>query len=240
MRADRLVAALGRPVLVFAELDSTNRFARHGLQRGALDAGDVIVADVQTAGRGRLGRSWLAEPGQNLLFSLILAPKVPVAEAPRCVLHWAAAMAEALGCAVKWPNDLVDDQDQKLGGVLAELELGEEGRYHVILGVGLNVNQVDFPGLPGASSLRGLHGGAPLDREALLIRLVLALESADLHGDLRAYAARCRTLGKTVRVAGREGLATGLGPDGALLIDGIPVLTGDVELLSGDVAPTPG
>ena len=238
MRASHLTAALGRPVLVFAELDSTNRFARAALQRGALGPGDVVVAEGQTAGRGRLGRSWEAQPGQNLLFSVLLAPKVPVAAAPRCVLLWAAALAEVAGLSLKWPNDLVSDQDQKVGGLLAELEV-VDGAPYVVLGVGLNVNQREFAGLPGATSLARLRGGE-LDREALLIALVEALDRVDVAGSLDPWRARARTLGRRVRIGGVEGLATAIREDGALLVDGVPILTGDVELVAGDGAGAAG
>ncbi|MCB9779416.1 MAG: biotin--[acetyl-CoA-carboxylase] ligase [Alphaproteobacteria bacterium] len=232
--------ALGRPVLALDRVDSTNRIGRQ-LARAWLDAGGlgplpVVVADHQTAGRGRQGRSWQAEPGQNLLFTVLLAPDLPLARAPRAVLEWAAAMAEALDLGLKWPNDLVDDHDRKVAGVLAEHEPGARGdRVGVIvLGVGLNVRQRDFPGLPGATSL-ALLGRPELDRDALLHALVRAVDGVAVgtDGALDRWRTRSRTLGRRVRVAGREGLATGLRDDGALLVDGAPVLAGDVELVAG-------
>lgn len=231
-----------RPVTFLAETDSTNRVARAAAAAwpGPPTPGPLVVADHQTAGRGRLGRTWAAPPGQDLLFSLVLRPAIPAAEAPRAVLVWAAAMAEALGVFVKWPNDLVDAAGHKLGGVLAELELAPGPTptiAHIVLGVGVNVNTTDFPGLPGATSLARLRG-ARVDRASTLAALVAAIEAAPLTAadPLAPWRARSFTLGRRVRVNGREGLATGLRDDGALLVDGAPVLTGDVELLAPEPA----
>jgi BirA family biotin operon repressor/biotin-[acetyl-CoA-carboxylase] ligase len=207
-------------VVYCPETASTNRVAR------GKDVGTVVVADHQTAGRGRLGRTWLSEPGENLLVSLVLqAPEDP-ARAPRLCLLWAAAIAEAVGVRVKWPNDLVDGEGRKLGGLLAELD---DGR--IVLGIGLNVNQLAFPGVERATSLRELRG-APVDRLALLAEVLRAVRSVDYSEDLSRWCARTITLGRRVTVGGRTGLAEGVREDGALIVDGAPVLTGDVELLS--------
>lgn len=235
-----LTLSTRRPIEVLASCDSTNRIGRE-VARDLLRAGPlptalpVIVAEEQQAGRGRLGRSWQSQAGQNLLFSVLLAPVLPVARAPRVVLAWAAAMAEVVDCFVKWPNDLVDGRDRKLAGVLAEHEPGPQPDRVgcIVLGVGLNVNQARFPGLPGAASLAMLRG-CSVDRQALLVALLRALDAVDPSDPrlLDPWRARSRTLGRVVRVGQRQGVATGLRDDGALLIDGQPVLAGDVELLS--------
>ena len=218
----------GRPVLYLEQTDSTNRVARELAREGGLG---VVVADHQTAGRGRLGRSWASESGQNLLFSAILRPKLPATAAPRAVMIWAAAMAEALGVWVKWPNDLVDGSDLKLGGLLAELETQGDAVASVVLGVGLNVNQLEFPDLPAATSLARLRG-APQDRVEVLRTLIGAIDRADLSAEgLELWRSRSRTLGRRVQVGDVLGLATGIRADGALLIDGRPILAGDVSLL---------
>ena len=150
------------------------------------------------------------------------------------MLLWAAAMAEALDVHLKWPNDLVDADGRKLGGILAELEaVGEEVRF-VVLGVGLNINQAEFPPeLPLATSLRKLRGGAPQDRAALLGRLIQAVEAVDVQrADLGLWRARAQTLGRRVRVGELEGVAQDIREDGALIVDGRPILAGDVELIA--------
>lgn len=219
----------GYPVVYLPEVDSTNRVARELARTGWRG---LVVADHQTAGRGRLGRSWVSEPGQNLLFSAVLAPPPLAREAPRAVLLWAAALAEALELWLKWPNDLIDEGDHKVGGLLAELEAEGEQARAAVLGVGLNVNQLDFRGLPPASSLRAIRG-ARQDRVELLSRCAEALYNTnvcDVNG-LDRWRARSRTLGRRVRVGEIEGVATGLREDGALLVDGEPVLAGDVSLV---------
>lgn len=236
-----LQARTGRPTTVLDLCDSTNRLGRQAAL-GWMSAGQwgaalpLFVAEHQTAGRGRLDRRWESAPGQSLLFTLLLAPDLPLDRAPRAVLCWAAAMAEVLDVGLKWPNDLVDDQDRKLGGILAEHEPGPrpERVGILILGVGINVSQPGFPDLPQATSLALLRGEAP-DRQDLLARLVQAIDAVDLHAPdaLDRWRARSRTLGRRVRVAGREGVATGLRDDGALLVDGQPVLAGDVAFVEG-------
>lgn len=219
----------GRAVHFHPTADSTNRLARALAGEGKTDA--VVVADYQTAGRGRRGRTWEARPGENLLFSLVLTPAVPPQHAPRCVLIWAAAMAEVLGVWLKWPNDLVDEQGRKLGGILAEMESEGEQVRCVILGVGLNVNQARFEGLPMATSLAALRG-EPQDRAALLARLVEAIETADVvSGDLSRWRAVSHTLGRRVRIGSIEGIAEALREDGALIVAGQAVLAGDVEMI---------
>lgn len=219
----------GRPVDYHPAIASTNVAARRLGREGA--RGALVVADHQTAGRGRRGRSWESPPGQNLMFSLLLHPPIPPQHAPRCVLLWAAAMAEVLDVSLKWPNDLVSADGRKVGGVLAELEAVGDEVHFVVLGVGINVNQTDFdPALPQAASLRQLRG-QPQDRAALLGALVAGVEAVDVTADLSAWRRRARTLGRRVRVAGIEGTAEDIREDGALMVDGRPVLAGDVELI---------
>lgn len=231
----------GRPVEFHRSCGSTNERARAAARAwaGPPSPGPLVVADHQTEGRGRRGRTWQSRPGENLLFSLVLRPAVPPGLAARCVLQWAAAMAEALDLQVKWPNDLVTDQGEKVAGVLAALDVATEPFgsgstvRHVVLGVGVNVNQLDFGDLPGATSL-ALRDGAPLDRAALLGRLVQAIESTPVTGPdpLGPWRARSHTLGRRVRIGEIAGVADGIREDGALLVGGHPVLTGDVQLLA--------
>jgi len=223
---------LDRPVAFLSRCGSTNKEARR-LLLDEPDGGLLVVADAQDAGRGRLGRTWAAEPGQNLLFSLVLRPSVAPQLAATCVLAWAAAMAEVLDCKVKWPNDLVTSQGKKLGGILAELQAEAEQVRSVILGVGINVNQTEFPDLPHATSL-AIENGEHADRAELLASLVHAIEGVSICGapDLDPWRQRSHTLGRRVRVGNVEGMATGLRADGALIVDGVPILAGDVELLA--------
>ena len=224
---------LGRSVHFFESCGSTNVEARRLVEGSATPAGTVVVANQQAAGRGRLGRTWDAEAGQNLLFSLVLSPDVVPQLAPVCVLAWAAAMAEVLDCQVKWPNDLVTPEGGKLGGILAELSAEAERIRFVVLGVGINVNQRDFPGLPAATSL-AVERGEDLGRAQLLRDLVAAVESVPTVGvpSLAPWRERSHTLGRRVRVGDVEGIAEDIRDDGALIVDGTAVLAGDVEMVA--------
>jgi BirA family biotin operon repressor/biotin-[acetyl-CoA-carboxylase] ligase len=223
---------VGRPVHFHESCASTNIEARALADAMQTPAGTVVVANQQSAGRGRLGRTWDTETGCNLMFSVVLEPRVIPQYAPVCVLAWAAAMAAELDCLVKWPNDLVTKEGKKLGGILAELSAEAERVRFVVLGVGINVNQTDFPGLPLATSL-AMESGSTVDRAELLGRLIRSIESVDVDGipDLDPWRARSHTLGKRVRVNDVEGTALEVRDDGALLVDGVAVLAGDVELV---------
>ncbi len=215
----------------FEEVDSTQRVARELATAGA-GHGEAVIAELQTAGRGRLGRVWASEPGENLLLSVVLRPGGPVAEAPLLTLGAAAGLAVAFDLFVKWPNDLVTREGRKVGGILAELETSGEGIGFVVLGLGLNVNQMAFPDGIEGTSLRQLSGGARLDVNEVgdtALRAILGWSSHPARLD--QWRSRSHTLGKRVRIAGREGVATGLRDDGALWVDGSPVLAGEVEMV---------
>lgn len=212
---------------------STQDVARAAAEAGA-PHGSVFVAEEQTAGRGRLDRRWVAEPGVNLTFTVVLRPLGRVRDAPLLTLGAAAGLALALDVRVKWPNDLVDDDGRKLGGLLAEMETDGDRVAWVILGVGLNVNQAAFPPeLPNATSLRLLRG-APVDREETLERAVSAILAWSAHPDrLDLWRRRAHTLGKRVRIGDVEGIAHGLREDGALLVDGRAITTGEIGMGPG-------
>ena len=221
----------------FESIDSTNRYLLDEARDGA-PAGVVAVADHQTAGRGRLGRSWEAPAGANLLLSVLLRPSLDPAERHLVTTAVALAAVDAIDAVhradgagattavfVKWPNDLVTTDGRKLAGVLAEADLGSgpPGRPSpVVVGIGLNVNwpasDADLPPeLSGsAASLRQLTG-APVDREALLGAFLDALgprvDALDSPGGRAGLAAElravCSTIGTTVRVDLPDGPITG-------------------------------
>jgi BirA family biotin operon repressor/biotin-[acetyl-CoA-carboxylase] ligase len=229
---------LGRAYEWLEACGSTNDRAAEEARGGAA-AGLVVAADSQTAGRGRLGRSWHSPPGSNLYVSILLRPRRPPAEIPPLTLLAGGALATALadlGFAprLKWPNDveMVDQtgRRRKVAGILTEMSSAGERCAHVVVGVGLNVNGEDFPPeiAERATSLRR-EGGRPVDRAivlaAFLNRLEPMLEDFEARGPAAAVAAfeahaglpaACR-----VTVPGRrgdrlEGVALGVDPDGAL------------------------
>ena len=229
-----------RPIVFHAETVSTNRDAFQLALDGA-PGGTLVVADRQTGGKGRLGRDWDGGAGDSLLFSLVLRPPMAPQDAPRLCLAAALAVAEVTGQRIKWPNDVVSDEGQKLAGILAELHAEIDRLHFVVLGVGLNVRQAAFAeGIPNATSLA--LQGRDEGRAALLGRVVSAIESrcAEIaiapDRVLADWKARARTLGRRVQVAGVEGRAVDLRDDGALIVDIgerlVPVLTGDVRMVN--------
>jgi len=209
----------------FAELDSTNRYLVDEARAGA-PAGVVAVADHQTAGRGRLGRVWVAPPGASLLTSVLLRPALPPDRRHLLVTAAGLAMAEAVEATtgvvagMKWPNDLLVG-DRKLCGILAEAA-GDA----LVVGLGVNVQWADVPPeLTAVATACNLEGGRPTDRRALLDAFLgrYAARLSDLDASRRDYEARLVTLGRRVRVeqAARvlDGTARGIDDDGRLLVE---------------------
>lgn len=240
---------LGRPTVLRDTAASTNDEARALIDQGA-PHGTLVVADVQTRGRGRRGRSWQSRPGEDLALSLVLRPtRLPAASAPLLALLTGLAVTEALEGfvppalrpMVKWPND-VRIGGLKVSGVLVEGSLRENELAWAIAGVGINVRGTEAPdGLEGvATSLRRARGGEDLSRDAVLQRLCAAWERrldaffargfASFADDLRA---RCETLGQRVRTDEAIGVAEAIADDGGLVVvcdDGarVTVRAGDV------------
>jgi BirA family biotin operon repressor/biotin-[acetyl-CoA-carboxylase] ligase len=215
-----------RHVEVHASLDSTQTML---VREGGPD-GRVVVADHQTAGRGRAGRTWLDVPGAMLMLSALLRD-VPPAEASSIGLAAGLAVARAVGpsARLKWPNDVRID-GRKICGVLGEL--APSGDY-VVIGIGVNVGVRDdeLPPEFDATSLRA--AGIDVRRDDLCVAILRELDA--LVGSsawLDHYRGLCETIGSRVRVelSDRtfEGTATEVRDDGALVVDGNAVIAGDV------------
>jgi BirA family biotin operon repressor/biotin-[acetyl-CoA-carboxylase] ligase len=211
-----------REVRWFASLDSTNRYLADEAVAGAAP-GLVAVADAQTAGRGRLGRTWIAPPGASLLTSALLDGSAPAEQRHLVVVAAALAAIDAVDtqCGfrprLKWPNDLVVG-DRKLAGLLAEAAGGSgadrrrghaEGRSRVdiVVGMGLNVDWDAFPPELEATATACNREGRAAPREELLVAWLRGLDrrlqaladdgAVSLRSDNIAASA---TLGRTVRV----------------------------------------
>jgi len=238
-----------------AELDSTQRLARE-LAQGGAEEGTTVIAERQTAGRGRLGREWHSPAGANLYCSVVLRPAVALAAVPSLALVAGLAVADAvrgatgLAAALKWPNDL-QLRGRKVAGILMELDAEVERVHAVVAGIGVNVNLAAFPDALAATatSLR-LETGAAVDRAALTGRLLAALEEryrrflAGGFAAMRSEWEACSALtGKEVRVTAPEGEVAGrvLGVDdeGALRLAGprgeVRVVAGEVTLRGGEI-----
>jgi BirA family biotin operon repressor/biotin-[acetyl-CoA-carboxylase] ligase len=195
----------------------------------------VVVADHQTAGRGRLGRTWSAERGTALLVSVLLRPPLPMEDVPVVLMAAGLAACDAVEAAagfrpgLKWPNDLVV-ADRKLAGLLTESTGGTEPG--IVLGLGVNVRPGAYPAELADQATSCEHeAGRPVDRTDLLVELLTALErrysTALAPGGrqltLKAYRADSATLGRRVRVdltvgAPIEGEATRVADDGRLVV----------------------
>jgi BirA family biotin operon repressor/biotin-[acetyl-CoA-carboxylase] ligase len=174
--------AFGKSIYHFYTVDSTNAFALRLLGRGNVASGTLILAEAQTAGRGRLGRSWHSAPESGLYLSIVLRPKIPPRLAPLFTLGTAVAMHNAieqttkLDVDIKWPNDLLID-GKKICGILAEIEAEVDRVNALVIGVGLNVNHADFPSeiAERATSLR-IASGHLQSRIEILLEFLEAFE----------------------------------------------------------------
>ena len=207
-----------------------------------LPHGAVIWADAQSAGRGRRGRSWVSEPGMNLYFSLLLKPDFAPEQASMLTLVMALAAAKGIETVygngqpeipkvgIKWPNDIVMN-GRKVCGILTEMQAVPGKIKHVIIGVGINVNQLQFSqeGLAYASSLKK-ETGLEKDREELLKAVLRQFQ--DLYEEfcragtlapmLEAYQSRLVNLKKEVQIldpkGAYQGVALGMNEKGELLV----------------------
>ena len=227
---------LGAQFHYFHELDSTNTYARRLAEQGAPE-GEVVIAEEQTQGRGRLGRIWVSPPYINLYFSVVLRPGLSPIHAPQITLMAAVALADAVAefisrpPVIKWPNDILVD-GRKLAGILTESSCTSERIEFVILGIGVNVN---FPRELMADGIRERAtslmeaGQKSVSREAFLRRLLQDLDRC--YGILQesgfgAIAPRWEGYfghrGKKVRVEMTDdvliGTAKGIDRDGALIV----------------------
>ncbi len=247
--------SVGRALRLLGQCRSTNdealAWARAGAPHGA-----VLIADGQSAGRGRLGRTWHSPPGENLYFSTVLRPPLSPRAAPPLALVAAVAVAEtarAFGAApdLKWPNDLLLD-GRKAAGILCELLARPppaERVDAVVVGIGVNLNGHAFPEeLATRATSLALVTGAAIDREAFVATLCERLEAwhdrlvADGPAPVvAAWKGFARLLGRAVSVDnGREritGVAEDLDAEGALLVrraDGVLL-----RVFAGELSPGP-
>ena len=244
--------SFGQKVFFFQSLDSTNNCAKT-LANCEIPEGAVVYSEFQTEGHGRMGRPWTAAPGENLLFTVILRPNLEADRTNLLTFFAALSVAEAvesltdLPVEVKWPNDILM-RGKKICGVLSEASFKTEKLDFVLIGIGINVNQRDFPSelhLTATSLKREL--GRKIDRVKLFQEVLCRLEKnylevkeGKLDHFLREWEKRCTMFNREVSVdqQGRmlKGLALGLAHDGGLVLemDGkqITVVAGDVTVLS--------
>ena len=244
---------IGQSVSSFPEIDSTNVQARRLAEAGALE-GTVVVADRQSAGRGRLGRRWESPSGVNLYCSILLRPRIPVQQAPQLTFLSAVAVVETLKkvchltAKVKWPNDILV-AGAKISGLLNEMNAETEQIHFVILGIGINLNMLakQFPerlNYPATSAF--VETGILVDRLIFLRTFLQCLDQYYVEflqeGFVpirRRWESLCDIMNTQVEIdqgSGRLcGTVVGLDLDGALRLQ---LENGQVErVLVGDVVP---
>ena len=219
----------------FKTIDSTNTYAKELAAKGA-PHGTVVVADHQTGGRGRMGRSFHSPAGTGLYLSMILRPEANAQQLMHLTCAAAVAACDAieeitgLRPGIKWTNDLVWE-GHKLGGILTELGFSSDRLDYGVIGIGINCNQTlaDFPAeLQQIASSLSMVTGKVIDRTALENALIQRLEeTASLliqqkSSIMAHYRADCITLGKEVSVIQGDKIihaeAVDIDPDGGLVI----------------------
>lgn len=248
---------LGRHIVYYEQASSTNALA-HALARAGCAEGEVVIAESQTGGRGRLGRSWDSPAGKNLYLSLVLRPDMSPPEAAQLTLLAAVAVADTVhafvpqGLRIKWPNDVLLN-GRKVSGILSELATEQDRVDFVVMGIGVNLNYRRHAMPPEIREIATSvleESGREVDRRAFTKTLLENLEQHYLEVCAHGFEAVAECWNEYARIEGQWmqakiagqgdviGRARGLDRNGFLLLEdteGIlrTVLSGDVSLLAG-------
>lgn len=227
-----------KKVYRYEVLDSTNEEAKRIAAREKDFHGSLIITKDQTGGKGRRGRSWLSPKGTTIAMSLLLKPEIAPDNASMLTLVAALAVNQAirevtgLPALIKWPNDIVVNA-KKVCGILTEMSVDMTGIQYVVVGIGINVNQMEFPEelLVSATSLRK-ESGMLTDREELITKIVeyfqhfyeIFIETENLESLYGVYNKQLVNIDKQVKLLlpGQEktGIARGINMKGELLVTG--------------------
>ncbi|MCI7657884.1 biotin--[acetyl-CoA-carboxylase] ligase [Anaerotignum sp.] len=225
---------MGQSIYFYEETDTTNNRARELALEGAPE-GTLVIAEKQTAGRGRRGKVWESPLGTGIWMSLVLRPQIMPAEASVLTLLCGLATAEAieaetgLSAGIKWPNDILIN-GKKAVGILTEMDCEMSQVHFVIPGIGINVNTASFPPeIAEIATSLYLECGKTVSRRRLVHKVLERLEehyetflrTGSFTAMLEDYRKHCITLGKEVHVLGREPFfaeALDITPEGELLV----------------------
>lgn len=229
---------LGRRVVFFEQTDSTNTQAKRLAEEGAPE-GTLVVADMQTAGKGRRGRSWQQAPGTMVSMTFLLKPEFAPDRASMLTLlaaHSVAGAIEAvtgLSAAIKWPNDIVIN-GKKTVGILTEMSLSveQDSIHYVVVGIGINVNIREFPEeIKDVATSLYLESGSQVNRTCLIGEVMKRFEAdyeqfialENLTGILEDYNAHLVSMNREVRVLDPkgefQGISRGMNQNGELLVE---------------------
>lgn len=202
----------------FDEIDSTNSYLLH--RKDFLDR-ILVIADFQTAGRGRFNRKWYSNPGENLMFSIGLK-NVDLADLPKLSFITSLSVQEAieetlnLQLKIKWPNDLISD-NKKVCGILIETQIQNIEKAKVVIGIGINVNQTNFPDeIKDKSTSLKLLLKIEINREILLSKILdlffkyINIISSDFETIYKRYKSKCTGIGQKVSVLFGNNIYTGI------------------------------
>lgn len=252
LQRELTTSLFGAKLFFFESIDSTNACAKT-LAQADTPEGTVVITEFQSHGRGRHGRPWNAQPGENLLFSVVLRPSLPRTSAGLLTFFAAVSVARGIEqvCGTpmeyKWPNDLLF-HGRKTCGILLENSMDGESVNYAVVGVGVNVNQREFESdLKGRATSLSLELDRSVDRTNLFAAIMDSMESAypdvrkgEFSGLLKEWNAHCTTFGNQVTVAQNneriKGKAVGLNTDGGLILE---TSAGMRTIYAGDISLTP-
>ena len=250
---------IARQVLWKEEIDSTNNWAREyagsrcWTEEGTDPDGTLFVAEKQTGGKGRQGRIWTSPPGENIYMSLLLwKPEIKTVSASQLTLIMGLSVAQGIEAltgrkaGIKWPNDVVYS-GKKICGILTEMRIQEGKPEHIVIGVGINVNQTEFsPELQDKATSVFLETGKKADRIAGIARVMECFEknyrkflrTEDLSLIREDYESLLLNKDRQVRIIEKrgqwQGTARGINEQGELLVEDCQ---GNLrEILSGEVS----
>ena len=244
---------IGRNIIYLDSTASTNTYAKKAAEE-PFKEGTVIIAEEQTAGRGRLGRHWVSTKGKGIWMSIMLKPDIQPAEAPKLTIAAAYAVAKVLqGCCnldarIKWPNDIVAG-GKKLCGILTEMSAEADEIKYVIIGIGINANlEIDDFGseVSSIATSISIESGRAVSRKALVASILYEFEEVykvfvkdgSIKPFLDGYKSKSAVLGKEIRVIGKKeeiiGLAVDISEEGHLVVR---LADGSLrEIMSGEVS----
>lgn len=213
---------MGKELICYKETGSTNNDAKRMAEEGAAH-GTMIVADMQTGGRGRRGREWKSASGESIAMTLLLRPDILPENASMLTLVGALALTDAIdslttgSCRIKWPNDIVLNE-KKLCGILTEMSTETDYIHYVVIGSGVNANQTSFPEeIQSVATSICIEEGKKCNRAAIVAKYLeefekyydIFVKTQDMSGLIEQYNSILVNKDRVVRILDPKGEFTG-------------------------------